>query len=100
MTTLTFYREQAAREQSLADGATLVNVRERCQSAANAWTGLAERLVRTHALRDAQIARHQPEPNENPDRGSADRDQAAGHPAAYPGLKDLWSDAGTTGLSS
>lgn len=46
MTTLTFYREQAAEQQEAADSATLENVRERCQRAADAWSALATRTER------------------------------------------------------
>jgi hypothetical protein len=46
MTTLAFYRAQAAREQTQADDATLDNARHRNQRAADAWTVLAERAQR------------------------------------------------------
>ena len=41
MSSLLFYREQAAQQQAAADAATLKNVRERCQRAADAWAILA-----------------------------------------------------------
>ena len=46
-----FYRDQAARQQGEADAATLENVRERCQRAADAWTELADRIERNDARR-------------------------------------------------
>ena len=53
MSILPFYREQASRQQSEADAATLANVRDRCQRAADAWTVLADRLQRADDLRGA-----------------------------------------------
>ena len=41
MSSLLFYREQAAQQQAAADAATLENVRERCQRASDAWLALA-----------------------------------------------------------
>ncbi len=37
-------RTQAAFQQAEADSATLANVRERCQQAANSWTKIADRI--------------------------------------------------------
>ena len=84
MTTLSFYREQAAREQSRADEATLVNARERSQRAADAWSALAERVARAQAARDERTPPPASEINENPDRGRA-------------APKELWSDVGVKG---
>lgn len=56
MSTLPFYREQASRQQIEADAATLSNVRERCQRAADAWTVLADRLQRADDLRTSKSA--------------------------------------------
>ncbi len=77
MSTMLFYRDQAALQQTQADAATLANVRERCQNAANAWTGLADRIQRTDIARAANAPRHDAtaplaEPNENPDSGQSD----------------------------
>ena len=76
MSTMNFYRDQAAVQQAAADAATLGNVRDRCQQAANAWTGLAERLQRADALRSVPragepMAAPLGEPSENPDLGDA-----------------------------
>lgn len=51
MTTTIFYREQAQEQQRAADGAALMNVRDRCQRASNAWTALADRSERNDAAR-------------------------------------------------
>ena len=51
MSPLIFYREQAAQQQIAADAATLQNVRERCQRAADAWTALADRSERADTTR-------------------------------------------------
>jgi hypothetical protein len=56
VSTLTFYREQAARCRSDADAATLENVRHRNAEAALAWEAMAERLLRTNAHRDSNEA--------------------------------------------
>jgi hypothetical protein len=45
------YREYAAKAQADADTATLENVRERNQRAANAWLQMAERQERTDRAR-------------------------------------------------
>ena len=55
-----FYREQAARQQADADTASLDNVRDRCQRAADAWTLLAERIERADTLRAAREAEDAP----------------------------------------
>lgn len=39
-------RAQAASLQAEADATTLVNVRERCQQAADSWTKIADRIER------------------------------------------------------
>ena len=51
MSPLIFYREQAAQQQIAADAATLQNVRERCQRAAEAWAALADRSERADNTR-------------------------------------------------
>jgi hypothetical protein len=48
------FRARAAAEQANADGATLANVRERCQRAADSWAKMADRAERTQALRAAR----------------------------------------------
>jgi len=53
MTPLQFYREQAAQQKAAADAATLQNVRERCQRAADSWTALAARSERAERQRAA-----------------------------------------------
>lgn len=70
MTTLAFYRQQAARQQAEADQAILVNVRALAQTAANAWTALGDRLERHTATKLAREGRERSrlqEPSENPD---------------------------------
>lgn len=72
MSSLSFYQDQAALQQQAADTATLQNVRERCQRAADAWSVLAERTERADNAR-ALIASDKllSAVNENPDRGLA-----------------------------
>lgn len=56
------YRDLAAKAQAEADGATLENVRERNQRAADAWHQMAERQERTErarAVREAATAAQQ-----------------------------------------
>ena len=48
------YREYAAKSQADADAATLENVRERNQRAANAWTQMADRQERTEYARSVR----------------------------------------------
>jgi hypothetical protein len=77
MTTVTFYREQAQREQAEADSAILVNLRAKAQSAANAWTLLADQLQLRDRRRAARLAREAAAaaieaPSENPDRGRSE----------------------------
>lgn len=50
-----FYREQAATQQAVADGATLANVRSRSQRAANSFTALADLQDRADAAHRARI---------------------------------------------
>jgi hypothetical protein len=70
MTNLLFYREQAELQQAEADGATLANARARSQSAADAWTALADQQERRQTRRDRlERASALQEPSENPDRG-------------------------------
>ena len=58
MTPLTFYRQQAAEQQSAADAATLDNVRDRCRRAASAWSALAVRSERADQTRVDAAAKH------------------------------------------
>jgi len=74
MTTLKFYRQQAARLESQAGAALLGNVRDRALSAARAWTKLGDRLQRFETAKAARLALKAPlleEPSENPDRETA-----------------------------
>ena len=57
MSTLAFYAERAAQCRAEADGATLVNVRARCLSAASAWDDMADRVRRTQNYRAEDAAR-------------------------------------------
>lgn len=72
MSPLSLYHEQARQQQAAADAATLENVRERCQRAADAWSALAARCERSESRR-AQIAEDKLlfGISENPDRGLA-----------------------------
>ncbi len=54
MSILPFYREQAARETTSADAASLDNVRDRHRRAAQAWTVLADRVEHSDTLRAAR----------------------------------------------
>jgi hypothetical protein len=56
MPTLEFYAERAAQCRREADTATLANVRQRHLDAAEAWDGMAERITRTNAHREANLA--------------------------------------------
>ena len=51
MSPLHFYQEQAAQQKAAADAATLQNVRERCERAADAWSALAARTERSETAR-------------------------------------------------
>ncbi len=57
MSTLEFYKERAAACRAEAEGSNLLNVRERCLSAASAWDTMADRVRRTHIYRVADAAR-------------------------------------------
>lgn len=57
MTTLEFYNERAAECRREAQSSRLVNVRDRCLSAAVAWEAMAERVRRTEAFRADNEAR-------------------------------------------
>ena len=57
MSTLQFYTERAAECRRDAKAATLINVRERCLSAADAWESMAERARLTQRYRTADEAR-------------------------------------------
>lgn len=60
MPTLQFYSERAAQCRREAESATLANVRQRHLDAAEAWDGMAERITRTNAHREANLARREP----------------------------------------
>jgi hypothetical protein len=62
MSTLQFYNERAAECRREADGTRLVNVRDRCLSAALAWDHMADRILRTQTYREADAARKAGEP--------------------------------------
>ncbi len=51
MSTLLFYKGQAAKAQAEAEAATLDTVRDRCLRSALAWEGMAERIERTDKMR-------------------------------------------------
>jgi hypothetical protein len=57
MSTLTFYNERAAECRAEADGTQLVNVRDRCLSAASAWDSMADRVRKTQSYRIEDAAR-------------------------------------------
>jgi hypothetical protein len=54
MLTREFYRQQAAEQKIAADAATLDNVRERCERAAEAWESLATACDKVDAFRAAR----------------------------------------------
>lgn len=56
MSEASMYRYQASCLLADAEVATLSNVRERCHSAAEAWTRMAERIERTDARRAEERA--------------------------------------------
>lgn len=67
-----FYRSQAAEQQLAASAASLLNVRERCQRASNAWAALADRSERSdHARTQTAAEKLLAGLSENPDRGLA-----------------------------
>ena len=57
MSTLEFYNERAAQCRAEAAGTDLVNVRDRCLSAAAAWDDMADRVRRTQVYRIEDAAR-------------------------------------------
>jgi hypothetical protein len=57
MSTLEFYNARAAQCRAEAEGTKLVNVRERCLSAASAWDSMADRVHRTQTYRVEDAAR-------------------------------------------
>jgi hypothetical protein len=57
MSTLEFYDARAAQCRAEAEGTKLVNVRERCLSAASAWDSMADRVRRTQAYGVEDAAR-------------------------------------------
>ncbi|MFL0413353.1 hypothetical protein [uncultured Sphingomonas sp.] len=52
----TMYRARAATEMANAKGATLANVRDRCERAARAWETMAERAERVAVQRHEREA--------------------------------------------
>jgi len=62
MSTLQFYTERAADCRRQAEGTALLNVRERCLSAADAWDNMADRVRRTQVYRVEDAARKAGEP--------------------------------------
>lgn len=57
MSTRTFYTERAAECRRDAEAASLSNVKQRNLDAALAWDAMAERLSRTEAHREANLAK-------------------------------------------
>jgi hypothetical protein len=57
MSTLEFYNARAAQCRAEAEGTKLVNVRERCLSAASAWDSMADRVRRTQTYGVEDAAR-------------------------------------------
>ena len=57
MSTLEFYNERAAQCRAEAAGSNLLNVRNRCLSAAAAWDTMADRVRRTQTYRVEDAAR-------------------------------------------
>jgi len=57
MSTLEFYSERAAHCRAEAEDTKLVNVRDRCLSAASAWDSMADRVRRTQTYRVEDAAR-------------------------------------------
>ena len=57
MSTLEFYNDRAAECRAEADGSKLVNVRNRCLTAATAWDNMADRVRRTQAYQVEETAR-------------------------------------------
>jgi hypothetical protein len=57
MSILEFYNERAAQCRAEAEGSKLVNVRDRCLSAAWAWDNMADRVRRTQSYRLEDAAR-------------------------------------------
>ena len=57
MSTLEFYNQRAADCRRDAEETRLVNVRERCLSAATAWDNMADRVRRTLTYRGEDAAR-------------------------------------------
>lgn len=63
MSTLQFYNDRAADCRREADASNLVNVRERCLSAAEAWDHMADRVRRTETFRAEDAARKSGQPH-------------------------------------
>jgi hypothetical protein len=57
MSTLEFYSQRAAECRAEAQDSHLINVRDRCLSAASAWDEMADRVRRTQVFRLADAAR-------------------------------------------
>jgi hypothetical protein len=57
MSTLEFYNERAADCRAQAQDSRLLNVRDRCLTAASAWDNMADRVRRTETYRAEDAAR-------------------------------------------
>ena len=57
MTTLEIYNERAAQCRDQAAASVLVNVKEQCLRAAQAWDGMADQLRVTEAYRANELIR-------------------------------------------
>jgi hypothetical protein len=57
MSTIEFYNERAAQCRTEAKGTTLINVRDRCLSAASAWDNMAAHVRTTQTYRTEDAAR-------------------------------------------
>lgn len=57
MPTLEFYNERAAECRAEARESGLVNVRDRCLSAASAWDNMADRVRKTKVYRNEDAVR-------------------------------------------
>ena len=64
MSTLKFYTEQAEDCRAQASAAGLVNVRDRCSNAAQAWDGMADRVRRTDTYRASDAERKSEQPTQ------------------------------------
>ena len=57
MSTIEFYNERAAQCRAEAAGSNLLNVRNRCLTAAVAWEEMADRVRRTQTFRAEDAVR-------------------------------------------